>query len=167
MQRNTLVHKFIALALVVGLGLAASVAGKAAPATNSSPTAGDAGLQAAAAKQEIVFKPIPKAGKKFEIEADTTIIYEFNEKPKMGTAFLKIQVFNKKGDKVTPFVIVGRSDMPLMRGAHDSGNVEFKLNKKNDYLLPVNVVMPGDWEVQVTFLKDGKPIFYGSITFDV
>jgi hypothetical protein len=57
--------------------------------------------------------------------------------------------------------------MPSMRGAHDSGDVDFKLNKKNDYLLPVNIVMPGDWEVRVTFLKDGKPVFHGGITFDV
>jgi hypothetical protein len=85
----------------------------------------------------------------------------------MGTAFLKIQVFNKKGEQIKPFTIFGRSDMPSMRGAHDSGDVEFKLNKKNDYLMPVNIVMPGDWEVRVTFLKDGKPVFTGSITFDV
>jgi hypothetical protein len=57
--------------------------------------------------------------------------------------------------------------MPSMRGAHDSGSVEFKLNRKDDYLMPVNIVMPGDWEVQVTIQKDGKPVFYGSITFDV
>jgi hypothetical protein len=160
MPNKILVPRIISFALVVGL----AATGAAYTATSA---LGNAGLQAASAKQEIVFKPIPKAGKKFEIDADTTIIYEFNEKPKMGTAFLKIQVFNKKGDKVTPFVIVGRTDMPSMRGAHDSGDVEFKLNRKNDYLLPVNVVMPGDWEVRVTFLKDGKPVFYGSITFDV
>ncbi len=161
MPHKALVHRIIPLALLVGFGLAA--AGTTATAASAP---GKPGLQAAA-KQEIVYKPIPKAGKKFDIDADTAIIYEFNEKPKMGTAFLKIQVFNKKGDKITPFVITGRSDMPSMRGAHDSGDVEFKLNKKNDYLLPVNVVMPGDWEVRVIFLKDGKPVFYGSITFDV
>jgi len=152
--------------LAILLALAFAAATLSAAATAATPAPGNPDLQAAA-KQEIVFKPIPKAGKKFDIDADTYLIYEFNEKPKMGTAFLKIQVFNKKGDKITPFVILGRTDMPSMRGAHDSGNVEFKLNRKNDYLLPVNVVMPGDWEVQVTFLKDGKPVFYGSITFDV
>jgi hypothetical protein len=162
MSHKALVHRIISLAVLVGLGLAAAGA-----AASSASAPGNPGLQAAAAKQEIVYKPIPKAGRKFDIDADTSIIYEFNEKPKMGTAFLKIQVFNKKGDKITPFVILGRSDMPSMRGAHDSGDVEFKLNKKNDYLLPVNVVMPGDWEVRVTFLKDGKPVFYGSLTFDV
>ncbi len=28
---------------------------------------------------------------------------------------------------------------------------EFKLNKKNDYLLPIHIVMPGEWEVKLTF----------------
>jgi len=162
MIRNTFFHRLVALALVAGLGFAVASMAFSAP-----PSAGSVGLQAAAAKQEIVYKPIPKSGKKYDIDAETTLIWEFNEKPKMGTAFLKIQVFNKKGDKITPFIILGRSDMPSMRGAHDSGSVEFKLNRKDDYLMPVNIVMPGDWEVQVTIQKDGKPVFYGSITFDV
>lgn len=162
MSNKPLVIKILCLALLAGLGLAA--AGTAA-APGSAP--GRPGIQAAVAKPEIVYKPIPKAGKKYDIDADTYLIWEFNEKPKMGTAFLKIQVFNKKGEQIKPFTIFGRSDMPSMRGVHDSGDVEFKLNKKNDYLMPVNIVMPGDWEVRVTFLKDGKPVFTGSITFDV
>ena len=54
-----------------------------------------------------------------------------------------------------------------MRGAHDSGEVPFKLNKKGDYLLPVNVVMPGEWEVKLIFMNDTGPIFRGRITFKV
>ena len=123
--------------------------------------------QAAAAKEEIVYKPLPGPGKKGWINEELYFTYKFSEKPKMGTVILVIQVFNKNGDKLTPFLIKGRSDMPSMRGAHDSGDQEFKLNKKNDYLLPVNIVMPGGWEVRLTFLKDGKPVFYGSLTFDV
>ena len=57
--------------------------------------------------------------------------------------------------------------MPSMRGAHDSGEVPFKLNKKGDYLLPVNVVMPGEWEVKLVFMKDKEPVFRGRITFKV
>jgi len=57
--------------------------------------------------------------------------------------------------------------MPSMRGAHDSGEVAFKLNKAGDYLLPVNVVMPGDWEVRLTFSRNGSVIFRGKVTFDV
>ncbi len=57
--------------------------------------------------------------------------------------------------------------MPSMAGAHDSGEVAFKLNKKGDYLLPVNVVMPGGWEVRLTFSRNGVVIFRGRILFDV
>ena len=57
--------------------------------------------------------------------------------------------------------------MPSMRGAHDSGDVEFRTNKANNYLLPVNIVMPGDWEVRVTFSLNDKAVFHGSIRFDV
>ena len=39
--------------------------------------------------------------------------------------------------------------------------------KKGDYLLPINIVMPGDWEVRLTVLKEGKVIFRGSYQFDV
>lgn len=123
--------------------------------------------QAGAVKEEIVYKPLPGPGKKCWINEELYFSYRFSERPKMGTVILIIQVFNKNGDKLAPFLIKGRSDMPSMRGAHDSGDQEFKLNKKNDYLLPVNIVMPGGWEVRLTFLKDGKPVFYGSLTFDV
>jgi hypothetical protein len=116
---------------------------------------------------EIVYKPMPKTGKKYDLGDGHYAVYDFSERPKMGTVILKIQVFNKKGEQITPYTIKGRSDMPSMRGAHDSGDVEFKLNRRNDYLMPVNIVMPGDWEVRVTFFKDGKPVYYGSLTFDV
>ena len=159
MIRNGFFNRSIARAALACL--VAAAAAFSAPASS-----GRTELQTPV-KPEIVYKPMPKAGKKYDIDADTYLIYEFNEKPKMGTAFLKIQVFNKKGEQIKPFTISGRSDMPSMRGAHDSGDIEFKLNRKNDYLMPVNVVMPGDWEVRVTFLKDGKPVFTGSITFDV
>jgi hypothetical protein len=119
------------------------------------------------AAAEVEFKPLAKAGQKTAISADLFIVYRFSERPKMGTVVLKIQVFDKEGRKVTPVTIRGRSDMPSMRGAHDSDLTDFKLSRKNDYLLPVNIVMPGDWEVQLTFWKDGKAIFFGRVNFDV
>jgi hypothetical protein len=168
MKHSPIIPWTLAVLLVTACAAAAfAFAAPVASAASSSPAASIQGAQAPPVKSEIVFKPIPKSGRKYDIDADTYLIWEFNEAPKMGTAILKIQVFNRKGDKITPFTITGRSDMPSMRGAHDSGDVEFKLNKKNDYLMPVNVVMPGDWEVRVTLQKDGKPVFYGSITFDV
>jgi hypothetical protein len=93
--------------------------------------------------------------------------YEFDRTPKMGTAILKIKVYEKNGVQVSDLDISGRSDMPSMRGAHDSGEVAFKLNKKGDYLLPVNIVMPGDWEVRLTLSRTKIVIFRGRIVFNV
>lgn len=116
---------------------------------------------------EIVWAKVPGPGKKTPINDDYDFRYEFSEKPKMGTIILKIQVFNKKGKQVVPYLIAGRADMPSMQGAHDSGEVEFKLNKRNDYLLPVNVVMPGDWEIRVVMKLNGLEVYHGVIRFDV
>jgi hypothetical protein len=129
--------------------------------------ASTASAQAASAQAEIVWKSIPGPGKKCVVSDEYYFNYAFDKKPQMGMAILKVQVFDKKGTKVTPFEITGRSDMPSMRGAHDSGELAFKTNKVNNYLLPVNIVMPGDWEIRVTFLLNNKPVFHGSIRFNV
>jgi len=130
--------------------------------------ASPAAVQAQEAKPpEIVWKSLPGPGRKFAIDDRYVLRYEFNEKPKLGMIILKVQVFDKSGAQVTPFAATGRSDMPSMHGAHDSGDVEFKLNRKNDYLLPVQIAMPGDWEIRIIFRLNGKPVFYGSIRFDV
>ncbi|OGD26619.1 MAG: hypothetical protein A2Y56_09725 [Candidatus Aminicenantes bacterium RBG_13_63_10] len=125
----------------------------------------DAPAQHTAGEEE--FKLLPGPGKRVELDGGLSFTYEFSEKPKLGMVVLKIQVFDKKKNKISPFIITGRSDMPSMRGAHDSGEQEFKLNKMNNYLLPMNVVMPGDWEVRLTFLRDGKVVFRGRLLFDV
>jgi hypothetical protein len=120
-----------------------------------------------AARAEIVWTPAAGPGRKCPIDGNYYFKYEFSEKPKMGMVILKVQVFDKKNNQVVPFKATGRSDMPSMRGAHDSGDVEFKLNRKNDYLLPVNIVMPGDWEIRLIFWLNGRLVYRGSILFDV
>ena len=117
--------------------------------------------------QEPDYTDLPGAGKKCSIGDSMYFTYKFGKKPKLGTAILKVQLFDKTGARVTSLDIVGMSDMPAMRGAHDSGEMAFKLNKKGDYLLPVNVVMPGEWEVKLVFMKDKSPVFRGRITFKV
>lgn len=129
------------------------------------PASSDAPAQSAT--EEAEFKLIPGPGKRVALDGGLHFTCEFSEKPKMGMIILKIQVFDAKKKKVAPLAVTGRSDMPSMRGAHDSGEQEFKLNKKNDYLLPVNVVMPGEWEVRLTFLRDGKAVFRGRLLFHV
>jgi hypothetical protein len=132
---------------------------------------GLAALAAAAApgqaEKELVWTAVPGPGRKCPIDGTYYFKYEFSEKPKMGLVILKVRVFDAKSNQVVPFQATGRSDMPSMRGAHDSGDVEFKLNRKNDYLLPVNVVMPGDWEIRLIFRLNGRAVYHGSIRFDV
>jgi len=122
---------------------------------------------AIAQEQEPVYTDLPGAGKKCWIRGTLYFTYKFDKTPKLGTAILKIQLFDKTGARVTTLNISGASDMPSMRGAHDSGEVPFKLNKKGDYLLPVNVVMPGEWEVKLVFLKGKEPVYRGRVAFKV
>jgi len=111
--------------------------------------------------------PVLKAGQKHWIGEQYYFIYDFDKKPQMGTIIVKVQVFSKDGKQDSSLEITGSADMPSMKGAHSSGEQLFKLNKKGDYLLPVNVVMPGEWEVVLNFLKDKKPIYTGSVRFNV
>jgi hypothetical protein len=111
--------------------------------------------------------PVIKAGQKTWIGDDYYFVYDFDKKPQMGTIIMKLQVFTKGGKQDSSLEITGGADMPSMRGAHGTGDKLFQLNKKGDYLLPVNVVMPGEWEVVLNFLKDKKPIYTGSVRFNV
>jgi len=117
--------------------------------------------------QEPVFQDLPRSGKKCWIGEVNYFTWEFDRTPKMGTSILVIKLYDKDGKRVSDLTVSGRTDMPSMRGAHDSGEVAFKMNKAGDYLMPVNVVMPGDWEVLLTFSRNGIVIFRGRITFDV
>lgn len=117
--------------------------------------------------QEPVFQDLPKSGKKCWIGEVNYFTWEFDKTPKMGTAILIVKLYDKDGKRVSDLAVTGRSDMPSMRGAHDSGEVAFKTNRAGDYLLPVSVVMPGDWEVLLTFSRNGIVIFRGRIAFDV
>jgi hypothetical protein len=152
-------------AAIIGVVMLAAAAASAQPAASccNSP-----GLTPSGPKvQEPEFKDLPKAGKKCWIGEVNYFVYGFDQTPKMGTAILKVQLFDKDGTQVSDLEITGRSDMPSMKGAHDSGEVAFKLNKKGDYLLPVNVVMPGGWEVLLTFSRNKIVVFRGRISFDV
>lgn len=111
--------------------------------------------------------PALKAGQKHWIGNEYYFVYDFNKKPQMGTIILKVQVFSKEGMQDSALEITGSVDMPSMKGAHSTGEQPLKLNKKGDYLLPVNVVMPGEWEVVLSFLKDKKPFYTGSVRFNV
>jgi hypothetical protein len=148
----------ILLLLVAG----ASAVAQPAPSCCNAP-----GLTPSGPQGEPVFQDLPKSGKKCWIGEVNYFTWEFDKTPKMGTSILIIKLYDKDGKQVSDLAITGSSDMPSMRGAHDSGEVAFKTNKAGNYLLPVNVVMPGDWEVRLTFSRNGIVIFRGRIAFDV
>lgn len=152
--------------LTAALALAVLVAGVAA-AQPASSCCKSPGLTPSGAQAEPVFQDLAKSGKKCWIGEVNYFTWEFDRTPKMGTAILIIKLYDKDGKQVSDLSISGRSDMPSMRGAHDSGEVAFKTNKAGNYLLPVNIVMPGDWEVLLTFSRNGIVIFRGRIAFDV
>ncbi|RJR16875.1 MAG: hypothetical protein C4582_13880 [Desulfobacteraceae bacterium] len=111
--------------------------------------------------------PQVKVGQTYWIGNDYYFVCQFDKKPQMGTLIMKIQIFTKNGSQDSSFEITGNADMPSMRGAHGTGDKYFKVNKKGDYLLPISVVMPGEWEVELKFLKDKKSVYTGSVRFHV
>ena len=126
-----------------------------------------AGAPILARTEEPVYTDLPGPGKTCAIGDAYAFTYEFDKTPKMGMVIIKIRLFDKAGARTTELGIVGRADMPGMRGAHDSGDVAFKLNRNGDYLLPVNIVMPGEWEVRLVFSRGDEVVFRGALKFDV
>jgi hypothetical protein len=145
------------------LVLTAFAAAQAAGSCCKSPGLTPSGPQS----QEPVFQDLAKSGQKCWIGEVNYFTWEFDKTPKMGISILIIRLFDKDGKRISDLSVNARSDMPSMRGTHDSGEVAFKLNKSGDYLLPVNVVMPGEWEIRLTFSRNGIVIFRGRIAFDV
>lgn len=105
-------------------------------------------------------------GTKTVIGKDMTLTYSFNVRPAMGMVILKIKVTGKDGKPVDGLVLTGISDMPEMRDSN-SGKVTFLKNKKKDFLLPVDITMPGKWQVTVLVEKQKKLLLTGMINFNV
>jgi hypothetical protein len=119
------------------------------------------------AEQTQVFPSMPGPGKKVPIGSSHYLIYGFDKKPKLGMVIMKVEIFTTDDKKDTSFTVKGDAGMPSMKGAHETGEQAFSLSKRGDYLLPVNIVMPGDWEIRLTVIKDGKVVARGRYNFDV
>jgi hypothetical protein len=119
------------------------------------------------AQQGSVFSPMAEPGKKVPIGNGFYLIYGFDKRPKLGTVIMKVEIFTSEGKKDTSFQASADVGMPSMKGAHESGDRPFTLSKKGDYLLPLSIVMPGDWEIRLTISKDGKILLRGRYNFDV
>ena len=125
------------------------------------------GAKDAGAGQAPDYPSLAAPGAKVPIGNGYYLIYGFDKKPKMGTVVMKVELFSGEGKKDTSFEVKADAGMPSMRGAHDTGDQPFALSKKGDYLLPINIVMPGAWDIRLTITKGGKVIFRGKYTFDV
>ncbi|MCM2266421.1 MAG: hypothetical protein NDI60_01455 [Elusimicrobiales bacterium] len=106
------------------------------------------------------------AGEKISLPDGGWFTWRFAEKPKLGTPIAKVQVFDKAGAQVTAYEVIGEYGMPSMR-YHDSGPVKFQLNKKGDYLLPVNIVMAGEWELKIRIMTGKEKIYEGAVLFTI
>ncbi len=114
-----------------------------------------------------VYQPISKPGEKVTLDADHYFTYGFEKQPKIGMTIMKVEIFTRDGKRDTSFVVKGDADMPSMRGAHTAGDKDFSISAKGVYLLPIRLVMPGDWEIRFTFVKKGKVVFRGAYLFDI
>ena len=150
--------------LLAAIALAAIAAplGYAQPATSCCNSPG-----LAPQRQAPVFQDLAGSGKKCWIGEVNYFTWKFDKSPRMGTFVLILELYDKDGRRVSDMAVTGRSDMPALRGAHDSGDVPFMTERSGEYLLPLNVVMPGDWEVRLTFSRNGITIFWGRIAFNV
>lgn len=99
-----------------------------------------------------------------EIANPVAFAHAFVEPPKVGDVILKLTTDDARKASLKAFA---EYDMPSMRGAHAT-KVQFRLNKKGDFVIPIHFAMPGDWEIVVTFEDaDGKLAARKVITLDI
>jgi hypothetical protein len=117
--------------------------------------------------QNSVLPTLLKEGQKIVINDSYSFKYNFAEKPKMGQSVLKIQVLDADEKINNNLKISATYDMPSMRGGHATTVDSIQKNKKGVYLLPVNFVMQGGWEIVLTFKDADKNIFVGVINVEI
>jgi hypothetical protein len=118
---------------------------------------------AAGAQEPVLLKA---EGRKNSLPSGGYFTWRFDKKPQMGVVIVVLQAFSRTGAKDTAYEITGQYGMTGMR-MHDSGPVPFQRNKKGDYLLPVQISMPGAWQIQIEIRRAGKPVTVGTIEFEV
>lgn len=113
------------------------------------------------------YPPLAKPGQRIPLSANCYFTYGFSKSPKLGMCIMRVEIFTRDGKRDTSFTVKGDADMPSMRGAHSTGDQQFAISAKGAYLLPLNLVMPGDWEVRFTFTKNGETVLRGAYLFDL
>ncbi len=123
--------------------------------------------EAAGTGQAPVFAAMPEPGKKVPIGNGAYLIYGFDKKPKMGTVIMKVEVYTPDGKQDTSLEVLARLRHAFHEGRPRNRRPALQAFQKRGISLPINIVMPGDWEIRLTIKKDGKVIFRGSYKFDV
>jgi hypothetical protein len=121
---------------------------------------------AVSASSVIADRTYVKLGTKNWIDPGNYFVCSFSKPPKIGVAILVVKIFKKNGARIREFTVSGAYGMPEMR-AHDSDETMFKQNKAGDYLLPVDIVMPGEWEVTFDIKNSAGTVYQEAIRFDV
>jgi len=101
------------------------------------------------------------------ISKEYYVEYDWNKKPKIGSHILSVKVFDKSKKQVTDLDITADAYMPSMKGSHDTGDKALKQNKKGDYMIPVNFMMLGDWEILLKFSKANKLLSKAAINLEI
>ena len=101
-----------------------------------------------------------------DVGKNYTLKYDWPEKPKVGTYTLKVNITDGSGAPARDVEVVVSYDMPSMRGAHATTE-NMKQNARGDFLLPIRFVMPGDWEIVVSAVKDGVEVAAELILLDI
>jgi len=101
------------------------------------------------------------------INSQYSFTYQFTEKPKIGTYILKVNLL-KNSEKVKDLAILVSCSMPSCDIHRNLGKpVLMQLNKKNDYLTPINFVMHGTWEITLIFQQNGKNLYSGTFPVEI
>lgn len=117
------------------------------------PAASQAEAKAPASNANV---PVLSQKKALQIYDNHFVTYKWDKAPKIGTRILYVTILDKKNRPSDDFTVTANAYMPSMRGAHDTGDKAMKMNKKKQLAIPVNLMMLGNWEVELKFSKDGK-----------
>lgn len=110
---------------------------------------------------------LASSGKLYSISKDYYVKYHWQTKPKIGTKLLIVELYNKDKKLSNALTVTANAYMPSMRGAHDTGHQAFKLNKNKAYVLPVNFMMLGAWELELKFNQGKSNIYTGYIQLKI
>ena len=101
------------------------------------------------------------------ISKDYYVEYDWNKTPKIGTSILSVKVFDKSKKPVTDLAITADVNNTSQKDTKATGDIALKPNKKGEFIVPVNFVSQGNWEIQLRFAKGDKALSNASIRVEI